>query len=171
MLGDLRRLHILGHCRVHQPRSVHVHPQPVAVSKPTDLGGGRGGAGSGGTPGGTEPRGVAGTNVSCAPSSSARPWCPCGAVLPGPAARAEAGLLPATGSYLLEVGEGQRPAPRRAVRVLQADELGARVVPAAVGLADGQLQLVQVEGAVRQVRQRLGVDASDLRPGQGREQR
>lgn len=44
------------------------------------------------------------------------------------------------------------------------------MVPAAVGLTNGQLQLVQVEGAVWKVRQRLGMDPSDLRPGQDKEQ-
>lgn len=38
MVGDPSWLHVLGHRRVHQPRSVHVHPQPVAVSEPADLG-------------------------------------------------------------------------------------------------------------------------------------
>lgn len=74
---------------------------------------------------------------------------------------------PAAGSHLLEVGEGQRAAPGRAVRVLQADELGAGMVPAAVGLTDGQLQLLQVQRAVGQVLQRLGVHPSHLRPGSG----
>lgn len=40
MLGDARRLHVLCNRRIHQPCSVHVHPQPVALSEQTYLGGG-----------------------------------------------------------------------------------------------------------------------------------
>lgn len=98
VLGDPSWVHVLGHRRIHQPCSVHVHLQSVAVSKPTDLGGGRGAAGLEGTPG------AAGTNVSRALSSSARPWRPRGAVLPGPAACAQAGLQPAASCGLPPAG-------------------------------------------------------------------
>lgn len=155
VLGNLSWLHTLGHCSIHQSCTVHVHPQPVTVCKPTDLGV-RGAAGLGGTPG------ASGATMSHALSSGV-PMCR--AQLPTPGRTVPA---PSVGSHLPEIGERQYPASRRAVRVLQTDELRTRVVPAAVRLTDGQLQLVQVECAIRQIWQCLGVDTGDLCPGQGR---
>lgn len=158
MLGNLSWPHTLGHCCIHQSCAVHVHPQPIAICKPTDLGV-RGTAGLGGTPGPSS----ATTSHALSSSVPAVPLCRAQRPTPGRIVPA-----PSVCSHLPEIGEGQCPSPRRAVRVLQTDELRTRVVPAAVGLTDAQLQLLQVEFAVGQIWQCLGVHTGDLYPGHGR---
>lgn len=66
MLGNSSWLHILGHCCVHQPCSIHVHLQPVAGSKAPHLGRGRG------AEAGRDP-GAASANMSYVQSSLVSP--------------------------------------------------------------------------------------------------
>lgn len=65
-------------------------------------------------------------------------------------------------AYLAWVFHGEDPAPRAAVGVLQANELTDRVVGAPKAPCDQPLQLSQVQGAVGQVWEGVGVHPCNL---------
>lgn len=71
-------------------------------------------------------------------------------------------------AYLVEVVEGQDPASRAVVRVLQAHELTDWVVGAPVAPGKHPLQLSQVQYAVWQVWERVGEHPSELQVGEER---
>lgn len=73
---------------------------------------------------------------------------------------------PSVGSQLPEIGEGQCPTELCVFSRQMSSGRGWVGGPGC--LTDGQLQLLQVKCAIRQMWQGLGVDTGDLCAGQGR---
>lgn len=66
-------------------------------------------------------------------------------------------------AHLAEVVDGEDPAPRAAVCILQAHELAHWMVGAPEAPSECSLQLIQVQGAMGHVWEGLGVHPGDLR--------